>query len=64
MIISQLKMAKQEQVGLNFCISDKHSFKACLEFLVSVLMFTCTLLLIAILFHYNFPGDNLKIYEK
>lgn len=64
MIASQLKMGKQEQVGVNFCISDKCNFKACLEFLVSILVFTCTLLLMVILFQYNFLGENPIIYEK
>lgn len=57
-------MGKQEQVGVNFCISDKCNFKACLEFLVSILVFTCTLLLMMILFQYNFLGENPTIYEK
>lgn len=64
MIISQLKMVKQEQVGLNFCIPDMCNFKACLKFLVSILVVTCTLLLMVILFQYDFPGEDLIIYEK
>lgn len=58
MITSQLKMGKQEQVSLNFCILDKGNFKACLEFIVSIFRSTYTLLLMVILFQYNFPGAN------
>lgn len=42
MITSQLKMEKQEQVSLNFCISGKGNFKACLIFLVCMFRSTCT----------------------
>lgn len=64
MIISQLKMAKQEQVGLNFWFSDKCNFEACLEFLVSILVFTCALLLMVVLLQCNFPGENPIIRKK
>lgn len=65
MITSQLKMGKQEQVSVNFYISDKDNFKACLEFIVSIFRSTCTLLLMMIFFfQYNFPGESSIIYDK
>ena len=42
MITSQLKMEKQEQVSLNFCISGKGNSKACLIFIISMFRSTCT----------------------
>lgn len=42
MITSQLKMEKQEQVSLNFCISGKGNSKAFLIFIISMFRSTCT----------------------